>query len=158
MPASWRNRLAQLESGLLLVLFAAMVLVAGYQIFARNLFGGGISWGDGFVKFAVLWIAVIGGMLASRNDAHIRIDVIGRLVTARWRGVLQRLVAGFTCAVTGLFTWVSVEFVMGEYQYPVVAFGAVPSWVCALILPIGFGVISLRYLVRTLRRGPGMWD
>lgn len=150
MRGSWRTWLVQLENALLVLLFLAMMTVAAYQILARNLYGGGIAWGDGFVKFAVLWIAVIGGMLASRNDAHIRIDIIGRMLSPRWHAIIKRWVAGFTCGVSGLFAWVSAEFVVGEYQYPVVAFGAVPSWVCALILPIGFGVISLRYLARAL--------
>jgi TRAP-type C4-dicarboxylate transport system permease small subunit len=145
-----RALLERLEGALLLVLFAAMVLIAAYQILARNLFGTGIPWGDGFVKFAVLWVSLIGAMLASRGEDHIRIDALARLVAPRLRRHIRRVTAAFTCLVTGLFAWVSAEFVIGEYQYPMMAFGAVPSWVCALILPVGFALISLRYLGHTI--------
>ena len=141
------NRVTRLEGVLLLVLFAAMMLVAAYQILARNLFGTGIPWGDGFVKFAVLWVALIGAMLASHTDEHIRIDALARAASPGARRVIRRITAGFTCLVSGVFTYVAADFVVGEYQYPMTAFGSVPSWICALILPVGFGLISVRYLL-----------
>lgn len=148
------TQITRVEGGLLLVLFSGMVLVAAYQIIARNWFGTGIPWGDGFVKFAVLWVALIGAMLASHGDNHIRIDALARLANPGARRIVRRITAAFTCFVTGLFAWVSAEFVVGEYQYPMVAFGTVPSWVCALILPVGFTLTSLRYLVHFLDPAP----
>ncbi len=145
------NLLTRLEDATLLVLFVAMMLVAAYQILARNFFGFGIPWGDGFVKFAVLWIALIGAMLASRRDEHIRIDALTRMLSEQAQQRIRRLCALFTCIVCGIFVWLSTVFVLGEYQFPIVSFGAVPSWVCALIMPVGFAVICVRYLFHTVR-------
>jgi TRAP-type C4-dicarboxylate transport system permease small subunit len=147
----WLKLLTRLEDAILLVLFVVMMLVAAYQILARNFFGTGIPWGDGFVKYAVLWIALIGAMLASRRDEHIRIDVLARLLSAVAQQRIRRASALFTCIVTGVFVWFSAKFVIGEYQFPVMAFGAVPSWVCALIMPVGFAVICVRYLFHSVR-------
>ena len=143
--------LKRLEDAILLTMFVVMMLVAAYQILARNFFGTGIPWGDGFVKYAVLWIALIGAMLASRRDEHIRIDVLARMLSGLAQQRIRRASALFTCIVTGVFVWYSVEFVVGEYQFPVMAFGAVPSWMCALIMPVGFAVICVRYLLHALR-------
>ena len=143
--------LKRLEDAILLTMFVVMMLVAAYQILARNFFGTGIPWGDGFVKYAVLWIALIGAMLASRRDEHIRIDVLARMLSGLAQQRIRRASALFTCIVTGVFVWYSVEFVVGEYQFPVMAFGAVPSWMCAMIMPVGFAVICVRYLLHALR-------
>jgi TRAP-type C4-dicarboxylate transport system permease small subunit len=147
----WLKLLTRLEDTILLVLFVVMMLVAAYQILARNFFGTGIPWGDGFVKFAVLWIALIGAMLASRRDEHIRIDALPRMFSDLAQQRIRRASALFTCIVSGLFVWLSAEFVIGEYQFPMTAFGAVPSWLCALIMPVGFAVICVRYLFHAVR-------
>jgi TRAP-type C4-dicarboxylate transport system permease small subunit len=147
----WLRLLTRLEDATLLVLFVAMMLVAAYQILARNFIGSGIPWGDGFVKFAVLWIALIGAMLASRRDEHIRIDALTRMLSEQAQQAIRRVCALFTCVISGIFVWLSAVFVLGEYQYPMVSFGAVPSWVCALIMPVGFAVICVRYVLHTLR-------
>jgi TRAP-type C4-dicarboxylate transport system permease small subunit len=146
----WLRLLTRLEETILLVLFVMMMLVAAYQILARNFFGFGIPWGDGFVKFAVLWMALIGAMLASRRDQHIRIDALTRMLSDQAQQLIRRGCALFTCIVCGIFVWLSTVFVLGEYQFPMVSFGAVPSWVCALIMPVGFAVICVRYLFHTL--------
>lgn len=155
MKATPRNALqtllGRLEGAFLLVLFAVMVLVAAYQILARNFFGSGIPWGDGFVKFAVLWVALIGAMLASRNDDHIRLDVLARLLPERFAGLVRRIVALFTSTVCGAFVWHSTRFVISEYEFGMVAFGIVPAWLCALVIPVGFAVISVRYLIHAAR-------
>ena len=47
MRPDWLRLLTRLEEAILLVLFVAMMLVAAYQILARNFFGYGIPWETG---------------------------------------------------------------------------------------------------------------
>ena len=71
------------ESGLLVLLLSTMILLAAYQVVARNFFDTGILWGDALVRVLVLWVTFIGATIASRNDEHIRIDLLTRFTGER---------------------------------------------------------------------------
>lgn len=142
--------LRRLEDALLVLILAAIIGVAAYQVAARNLFDTGLLWGDALVRVLVIWVAMVGAMVASRSDDHIRIDLAARFAPARWRPWLARFANGFTCAVLGVFAWFSLEFVRFEHEDGMIAFGAVPAWLCEAILPLGAAVMCLRYLLHAL--------
>lgn len=160
--SNWRNTggllierlvsgLRILESSLLVVLLGGMILLATYQVVARNLFETGILWGDSLVRVLVLWVTFIGATIASRNDEHIRIDLLTRFVGDRFHRPLARFRNLFTAFVAGVFAWYSLEFVILDYQDGIIAFAAVPAWVCEAVMPFGAMLISLRYLLQTFR-------
>ncbi|WP_305907042.1 TRAP transporter small permease [Methylomarinum sp. Ch1-1] len=135
------------ETFILVALFISLMLVAVTQIVMRNFFASGIIWAESFVRIAVLWIALIGAMIASRDGQHISIDVVVKKLPAGIRPIAQRLSALFTSAVCYVMTWHSLQFVLQEYRYGGIAFAAVPNWLCEAIIPIAFLIISLRYTI-----------
>ncbi len=137
-----------------MLLLATMIGVAAYQVVARNLFDTGLLWGDGLVRVLVLWVTLLGGMVASRSDEHIRMDLVARFLRAAWKRQLRRLTSAFTVFVCALFAYHSARFVWIDYQDGVLAFAAVPAWVCEAIMPIGAGVMGLRYLLHTIDPPP----
>ncbi len=139
------------ESALLAGMLATMIGVAAFQVIARNLFESGLMWGDGLVRVLVLWVTLLGGMVASRYDEHIRMDLVARFASESWNRVLRRLTSAFTVVVCALFAWHSARFVWFDYQAGVLAFGAVPAWVCEAIMPFGAGVMALRYVMHTVK-------
>jgi TRAP-type C4-dicarboxylate transport system permease small subunit len=145
------NVLKSLESGLLVVVLSAMILLAGFQVVARNFFDSGILWGDSLIRVLVLWLTFIGATIASRNDEHIRIDLLGRLFSDSWKKHTRRFANFFTCLVTGVFAWYSMQFVLLDYADGIVAFAGVPAWLCESVMPLGATIISLRYLLHTFR-------
>ena len=140
---TWVRRL---EDALLVLLLSAMIGVAAAQVFLRNFFDSGLYWGDSAVRVMVLWVAMIGAMVASRHDEHIRIDLAENFLSDRYRIPLKRVINLFVCALLALFAWHSAQFVMFEYEDQTIAFGVVPAWVCELVMPVAAGVMSLRYL------------
>lgn len=144
--------LRRLEDGLLALLLSVMIGVAAYQVVARNLFESGLLWGDGLVRVLVLWVTLVGAMVASRRDDHIRMDLLTRLVSERWAPPLRRFTSAFTALICALFAYHSARFVWIDYQDGIIAFAAVPAWACEVIMPIGAAVMALRYLLLTVRR------
>jgi TRAP-type C4-dicarboxylate transport system permease small subunit len=126
-----------------------MILLATYQVIARNFFDTGLFWGDSLVRVLVLWITFIGATIASRNDEHIRIDLLARFVSNKSSVWLERFRSLFTAFIAGVFAWYSFEFVMLDYQDGTIAFASVPAWLCESVMPFGAGLICLRYVVRT---------
>lgn len=141
--------LRRVESALLAGLLAAMIAVAVYQVAARNLFGFGLSWGDGMVRVALLWLTMIGAMAAAGSHRHIRIDVVARFAGERTARRLDRITSLFAAALCFALAWFSVTFIVWDYRDATAGFGAVPAWVCELVIPAGAAVMGLRYLVRT---------
>lgn len=145
------SALRLVESGLLAAMLATMIGVAAFQVIARNLFDSGLLWGDGLVRVLVLWVTLLGGMVASRHDEHIRMDLAGRFLSEGSNRILRRVTSAFTAFVCGMFAWHSGRFVWLDYLDGVTAFASVPAWTCEVIMPLGAGVMALRYLLHTVK-------
>lgn len=142
--------LHRIEDGALVALLLAMILLAGVDILARTLFGGGIVWVQPLLRVMVLWIGLLGALLATRSREHIAIDLTSRLagpVLKRWLSVITSAFAAFICAVVAIN---AQAFVSLAYEFGDVAFGRVPAWPLQTIIPLSFGLMSLRFAVQSL--------
>ena len=128
-----------------------MIGVAAIQVVLRNFFDSGLYWGDSAVRIMVLWVAMIGAMVASRADEHIRIDIAGRFLPDTYKRFVQRVVNLFVCVILFTFAYYSLEFIGYEYEDQTIAFGQVPAWICEAIMPFGAAVMGLRYLIQTVK-------
>jgi TRAP-type C4-dicarboxylate transport system permease small subunit len=153
--------LQRLEDAVLVGLLTVMILMAVAQILLRNLFEGGILWGDLLVRVLVLWLGLLGAMVATRQNQHIRIDIIARFLPERIQRAADALVSLFTAAICAAAAWFGLQFVASEREYGGVAFAGVPVWLCEAIIPFAFAVIALRFLIltalnlrRTVKPGP----
>lgn len=135
------------EDGLLVLLTAVMVIFAGLQIVLRNLFGAGIIWVEPMLQVLVLWLGMLGAMVATRHDKHINVNVFFSRLPVNWQPWVQIGLYLFATAISALVAWHAGRFVSMEYQGGTTAFARVPVWLCASILPVGFCLIAGRYAV-----------
>lgn len=144
--------LHKLEDGLLLSLILAAALLALTQIVLRNSSADALVWADQALSIAVLWIAMAGALVASREKNHIAIDLVSRFASAG----KQRIVEAITHAATAVFcavaAWYGANFVLEEREFGEVAFLNIPLWVCEAIIPITLGLIAFRYACYCLQR------
>jgi len=139
--------LQKIEDGILIGLLLLMIFIAVLQIFLRNLFDSGILWGDPLVRTLVLWIGLIGAMIASRDNHHISIDVISRYLPNQIKKFTDFMMSIFTTGVCAVMAYYSFLFVMMEKDDGALAVAAIPAWVCESIIPVSFFIISIRYLI-----------
>lgn len=155
-PDFYENRMmrwcCRLEEGLLILALVSMIITAVLQIFLRIVFHTGVVWGDEFVRVLVLWLGLLGAVSASRNDSHIRIDLVSRYLPERFKAGVTGMIQLATALICGLSAWFGGRFVLMEFEYQSRAFAAVPAWACGLIIPLGFAVIALRYIMLSLNR------
>jgi TRAP-type C4-dicarboxylate transport system permease small subunit len=140
------------EDAVLVIILTGMILLAAGQIVARNIFGVGFIWSDELLRMLVLWIAVAGAVAASRTDKHINIAILDRFLPPGVNDAVKVIIDLFTAGVCAVITWYSINFVQTSYEYEDVLLGGVPAWMLQLILPVGFGLISWRYLLASLKR------
>lgn len=143
--------LHRIEDGILISLLLIMIIMAVLQIALRNFFDSGIIWGDAFVRILVLWIGLIGAMIASRKNHHISIDVISRFLPRTLKKLSFLLICLFTMTISWAMAYYSLTFVILEKQDGLTAFAGVPVWICESIIPVAFGIIGLRYMVQTVQ-------
>jgi TRAP-type C4-dicarboxylate transport system permease small subunit len=141
-----------IENLALVVILSGMILLASGQILLRNVFSGGFAWADEALRLMVLWVAMLGAVVASREDRHISIDVLARVlpdVIKRWT---IALVNAFTAAVSFTLAWFSWEFVAESRLYEDQLLNDLPAWLFQSILPVAFFLIGYRYSIWFLRR------
>jgi len=145
----WGRRI---ENGLLVLLLTSMILLASAQIFLRNFLNSGITIGDELLRILVLWLAMLGALAASRDQRHISIDALTRHFSPKVGLVVALFVSIFVAIVCGFICRASFLLVIDAYTYPDTVLGGRPAWVFQTILPIGFGLMSWRYLTHAARR------
>ncbi|MEM6640799.1 MAG: TRAP transporter small permease [Pseudomonadota bacterium] len=157
----WWQRLDRigrgLENALLLLSLVAMIGLAVAQIVARNVGLGGFAFSDELLRLLVLWVAMLGAVAASRDDHHIRIDLVSRFLPYRLRKGVRVIVDLFTAGVCAVLAWYGLSFVASTREFEDLAFGALPLWWFQAILPVGFGLIAYRYLLWTCQHGYESW-
>jgi len=139
------------EDAILVLILTTMILLAASQIFLRNFMDIGVIWGDELLRMLVLWIAVAGAVAASRDDKHINIDVLNRFLPERFSLVVKVILHLFTALVCGVVAWHSLAFVQMSREFEDVLLGSVPAWILQAVLPVGFGLITWRYSLFTVK-------
>ena len=139
--------LHRLEDAILVGLLLLMIGMAVTQIFLRNLFQAGIVWSDVMVRILVLWVGLIGAMVASRQDNHITIDILDRYMPERVKVYANFVIKLFTALICTIVAYYSLLFVQIEFADGGMAFAQVPTWLCEAIIPFAFTVIALRYFL-----------
>ncbi len=147
-----RRLILLFEEGLLVILLSATILLAASQIAMRNLFDSGLIWADPTLRIMVLWLALLGAIAATREGRHIRIDLFSHKLPKPARSLLlvvNNLFSAFICA---LLTWHAVRFVHAEWQDGAMLFASLPAWLGEIIIPMGFGIMTLRFLFNTAQQ------
>lgn len=143
--------IAKVETALVIILLSLMVIIGFAQILLRNFFQTGLLWADPFLRYAVLWLAFIGASIATYEDRHINIDVLTRLLSPKLKRAISILTNAFALVVCIILLKASVDFIKMELEYPTEVFLGIQNWMLEIIIPIGFGLMSLRFLFRILK-------
>ena len=147
----WLQWLGRIEDGLLVTLLTVLIGLAGLQILLRNVWDSGLSWGDPMLRVTVLWVGLLGALVATRDDKHIRIDVLSRYLPARRKVIIRRVTDWFSAGICGLLAYHGGRFVYLDWEAGITAFANVPAWLCELIIPAGFGLMALRLLLTAVQ-------
>ncbi|MBE9545410.1 MAG: TRAP transporter small permease [Proteobacteria bacterium] len=149
----WDTKISQIEAALITILLTLMILTAFSQIVLRNFFASGIDWGDALVRYLVVWVAFIGAAIATREGKHITIDLLSRWLTGRGSIAVQALACFFSAVICGLLTLAAIKFIWFEAQMGGTAFFKLPVWVPELIMPVTFGLMTLRFVMGMIECG-----
>lgn len=143
-----------IERALVITLLAVMVLLAFVQVVLRNYFSMGILWADPLLRHMVLWVGFLGASLATQREKHINIDLVTRFVSPKTSNIIRivtNLFAGIVSFILASAGWTFLKAEM-ESKTILLTVGTMdfPSWWFQVIIPVGFGLMGFRFLLRTL--------
>ena len=142
----------RLEEILLVSLVILMVSLGFLQILFRNLISVGIVWIDSLVRHLVLWIALLGASVATRENRHITIDIISGRVSPGHYSRIQGAVQLFSALVCLLLVYPAVRFIQNDYVAgKTLAFG-IPLWLSQAVMPAMMLVMGMRFLLQGLKK------
>ena len=141
----------RIETALMSVLLLGIVGLSSLQIVLRNVFSYALFWADDLIRLAVLWLAVVGALAASRDGRHIAIGIVPRYFPQAWHKPAALIASGFATLVSAILAWHAGRFVLDSYRFGDTVFGDLPAWAFQLVMPVGFALICWQFLARTVR-------
>jgi TRAP-type C4-dicarboxylate transport system permease small subunit len=142
--------IAAAETTLLVVLLGVMIVLDFAQVILRNFFSSGFIWADTFLRQTVLWVAFLGASLAVQERKHINIDVLTRFLPDRAKRTARVITDLFAAVVCFSFLRASLTFVSSEITYTTILLLNVPTWCFELIIPVGYGMLTFRFLIKVV--------
>lgn len=133
------------ENAVAVLVLAGLSLIPVLEIGARVFFKTGVLGSTDYVQHLVLWATFVGGMITSREKRHLCVTAgVSKLPEAA--RIWTSTGISFICAaVTASLAWSSYSFVNVGIEKNQMA-GAIPAQWAAFIMPVGFAVMSLRFV------------
>lgn len=131
---------------------AASLLLLGVlpilEIVVRLIVQGGIPGYNAYLFHLVLMSAFLGGMVTAREGRHLAIKVAVEAMPERLRGIADTVSAFLSATLGFAFFWSSLSFVMVGFE-PGARVGFLPIHLFAAVMPLGFLVMTVRFMLRT---------
>ncbi len=140
----------KIEGAVLILLLLIMLFIGFGQVVLRNFFFGGIVWGDILLRHLVLWIGFLGAALATSGERHLNIDALTRYLPDRLKGAVASFASIFAAFVCFLLFRASLTFIDFEIANKNTVFGEIPSWIAQIIIPVGYGLLTLHFIIRAI--------
>ena len=137
------------ESAILVVVLFFMVIFAFLQVVLRNVFDEGILWGDILLRHLVLWVGFLGASLATREKKHINIDLFSRFLSDKGKLISQLVTNLFSVWICFVLAKAGWTFIQDEKMMGTTIFSDVPAWYFQSIIPLGFFLMALRFLMQS---------
>ena len=136
--------LAVFEKFLVVVFFSALILLITFNVVSRNLFQISFQKILEISPSLVLWLALIGSSLALRNQRHIKLEILLRFCSDKFKAFAIISGSAFGMTVMGILFGVSIEFVGNE----IILFG---KWgLISIIFPMFFATSLFRYFIQLI--------
>ncbi|MCF8056703.1 MAG: TRAP transporter small permease [Desulfocapsa sp.] len=132
---------------LLCLLLVVLIVLACLQICLRTFFSSGLLWADPLLRYLVLWCGMFGAVVATRENKHIAIDVVGYLAPEQAKPWIGLGINIFSTLVAAVLTWAAIIFVRNEFHFGNSPLLSVPSWIWNLIFPMAFGLITIHFIL-----------
>jgi C4-dicarboxylate transporter DctM subunit len=144
-PSSVAGRVVRhLEHGFLVVALLAAALLPLADTLGRP-FGLHVPAGADYLQQIVLWLAFLGGLVATREHRHLSLSTAELFGEGAVRRFGRVLAAAVSAATVGILTYAGVGLVLANREEGRTLMGGVPVWLLELVMPVALGLMALRF-------------
>ena len=139
---------------------AFMVVTICYDAIMRYAFAAPTSWSLEVNTFLIVYVAVMVAADVQRTDSHIRITFFADKLGARAQRATRAAIGIVGAVFAGIMTWrgVLIAYQAWDYGERVSSSFGTPMVVPYALLPLGFGLLAIRFALDVLDavadRGP----
>lgn len=141
--------------GLGLAAFVVLVVLGTLIYIAPNGFG----WSQRLALVLILWVGLLGGSMAAKEGRHITVDAVRRVVPDKLQRLFEISSGLITVGLAFVLTILGIEYVRANWvdwvdsQYAASVFESlpIPYWASTLPIPVGFGLMAVRFVAVILR-------
>ncbi|MEA5023715.1 hypothetical protein SDC9_26204 [bioreactor metagenome] len=151
---SWKKWLrwidGNFEKPFLVIGMLAIIMLITYQTLYRyivsNITGGTAIVGlEELARFIFIWITYLAIPLAIKGRNNIRVDILYDRISDRWQKISWIMVDSCILVLTGVIFFMGIDHLQMMLNYPQTSPALnIPFFFPYLILPIGFGLMSIR--------------
>jgi C4-dicarboxylate transporter DctQ subunit len=149
------NALAWVERSIIVLFLTVMTVLAFTQVVLRNAFSFGFLWADSLLRYMVMWVGFLGATLATRQEKHFGIDFLNRFLPPRALHIVKSIIDLFAAVVAFLIMRASFQFLVEAIGPNEADILGIPKRIDFAILPIGFGLIAIHFLLHVVRHVRG---
>ena len=144
-----------IETWFIVVVLGGLILLGAGQIILRNFFSAGFFWADGLSRLAVLWLALLGALAASRDGRHITMGALARWMPPKLQVVAAVVADAFGATVSAALAWYSWALVKDTAEFGGTLLAELPAWWFQSIMPAAFGLMALQFVIHAVNRARG---
>lgn len=135
-----------------LMLFALMFVVVG-DVALRYLFNSPLQWSYEVISsYLMPGLFFFAASHTLKAHGHVAVDIVHNYVSRHTRYVLEALVSVLAAPVFLLCTVVSARNTWVDLETAATSTSglALPTWTVSMMLPIGFGMLTLRLMLNAI--------
>jgi tripartite ATP-independent transporter DctM subunit len=133
-----------LENGLMVLALGLMLILPLAESILRRFFGIGIVGSAIFVQHLVLYVGMLGSVIAARRGRLLSISFVTNYLKDGWKTAATVYANSFAVVIACYLVIASIQFIIAKYTGGDTLIQGVPLWPILLILPFGFALVAGR--------------
>lgn len=148
----WLKPIDWLEDAICVVSLGAVSLIIFGQVISRYFFEYTPVWSEELSRYLVVWSIFIGVSVGVRDNKHIGVDALIRIMPPKLKLVFEVLLNVIGIVVTVLLVYHSITFIKHTMQFEQLSPAMrIPMYIPYLAMPVGLSLCVIRFIQDIVR-------
>lgn len=135
------------EKYLSVILFTVLISVCFLQVLFRFVLNFSLAWTEELARFVFIALIYTGASLAAHSRAHVRVELIESIIPKKYLWLYNIFINAICCFITLVIGYKAIEIVQRTMKSNQLSAALqFPMWIIYSLVPILFGLISIRFL------------